>query len=57
MELTTRFSSSSFLEIKIDTTEETIFNHSTEEIDNLIHNLTDVIADLEYLKSKNKTKS
>jgi hypothetical protein len=54
MELTTRFSASSFLEIKVDTIEETIFNHSTEEIDNLIHNLTNVIADLEHLKSTNK---
>lgn len=52
MKLTTRFSASGFIEIKIDTIEETIFKNSKEEIDELIENLKSVIEDLGALKEQ-----
>lgn len=54
MELTTRFSASGFLEIKVDKIESTIFKNDTSEIDNAISNLKSVIEDLEQLKEMKK---
>lgn len=51
MKLTTRFSASGFIEIKVDTIEETISKSSKEEIEQLIHNLKEVIDDLETLNN------
>jgi len=54
MTLTTRFSASGFLEIKVDEIETTIFKNSDSEIDNFIFNLESVIEDLKTLKQLNK---
>jgi len=54
MELTTRFSSSGFLEIKVDEIEVTIFKDYDSEIDELILNLESVIDDLRTLKELKK---
>ena len=50
MKLETRFSSSGFLEIKVDEIEATIFKNYSSEIDELIFNLESVIEDLKTLK-------
>jgi len=54
MKLDTRFSSSGFLEIKVDKIEVTIFKGDNSEIDELIFNLESVIDDLIILKEMKK---
>jgi hypothetical protein len=52
MVLTTRFSSSGFLEIKVDEIEVVIFKNNTLELNQLIENLKSVIEDLEHLNEQ-----
>lgn len=54
MTLTTRFSSSGFLEIKVDEIETAVFKNYDSEIDGLIFNLESVIEDLKILKETKK---
>lgn len=54
MKLDTRFSSSGFLEIKVDEIESTVFKNDSLEIDSLISNLESVINDLKVLKEMQK---
>jgi len=49
MKLKTRFSSSGFIEIKVDEVETTIYKDSLLEIELLIENLESVIDDLKKI--------
>lgn len=50
MKLSTRISSSGFIEIIVDEIEATIFNDSSKEIDDFVSNLESVIEDLKRIK-------
>jgi hypothetical protein len=49
MKITTRISSSGFIEIKVDEVETIIFKDSKQEILDIIENLLDVVENIEKL--------